>query len=48
MGYESYTFVFFIKKINKIISLKCDIYDAFTFQQLKNLFKMQVTYICLN
>ena len=36
------------KKINKIFSLKCDIYYSFTFQPQKNLFKMQVTYICLN
>ena len=25
MDYEGYTFVFFIKKINKFFSLKCDI-----------------------
>ena len=50
MDYEGYTSVFFIKKINKFFSSKCDIhvYYAFTFQPLKNLFKMQVTYICLN
>jgi len=48
MDYEGYTFVFFIKKINKVFSLKCYIYDAFTSQPWKSLFKMQVTYICLN
>jgi len=48
MDYEGYTFVFFIKKINKFFSLKCDIYYAFTFKPSKNLFKMQVAYICLN
>ena len=48
MDYKGYTFVFFIKKTNKIFSLKCDIYFAFTFQPYKNLYKMQVTYICLN
>jgi len=31
MDYEAYTFVIFIKKINKIFSLKCDISYAFTF-----------------
>jgi len=31
MDYEGDTFVFFIKKINKIFSLKCDIYYVFTF-----------------
>ena len=46
MDYEGYTFVFFINKINKFFSLKCDIYYAFTFQQYKDLFKMQVIYIC--
>jgi len=35
MDYEGYTSVFFIKKINKFFSLKCDIYYAFTFQPLK-------------
>jgi len=48
MDYEGYTFVFFIKKINKFFLLKCDIYYAFTFQPSKNLFKMQVAYICFN
>ena len=33
---------------NKVFSLKCDIYYAFTFEPSKNLFKMQVAYICLN
>jgi len=32
MDYEGYTFVFFIKKINKFFLLKCDIYYALTFQ----------------
>jgi len=32
MDYEGDTFVFFIKQINKIFSLKCDVYYAFTFQ----------------
>ena len=48
MDYEGYTFVFFIIKINKFFSLKCDIYYAFTFKPSKNRFKMQVAYICLN
>ena len=50
MDYEGYTFVFFIKKINKFFSLKCyiHVYYAFTFKPSKNLFKMQVAYICLN
>ena len=47
MDFEGYTFVFFIKKIN-IFFFKCDIYYAFTFEPSKNLFKMQVAYICLN
>jgi len=47
MDYEGYTFVFFIKKTS-FFSLKCDIYYAFTFKPSKNLFKMQVAYICLN
>ena len=38
---------FFNQNITKIFSLKCDIYYAFTFQRLKILFKMQVTFICL-
>jgi len=42
MDYEGYTFVFFIKKINKFFSFKCDIYYAFTSKPSKNLFKMQV------
>jgi len=37
--YEGYAFVFL---------LKCDIYYAFTFQPQKILFKIQVTFICLN
>jgi len=44
MDYEGYTFVFFIKKINKFFSLKCDIYYAFTFKSSKKNFKMQVAY----
>jgi len=36
------------QKNKHVFSLKCDIYYAFTFQPYKNLFKMQVTYICLN
>jgi len=48
MDYEGYTFVFFIKKISTFFSLKCDIYYDFTFKPSKNLFKMQVAYICLN
>ena len=48
MDYEGYTFVFFIKKNNQVFSLNCDIYYAFTFKSSKNLFKMQVAYICLN
>jgi len=32
MDYAGYTFLFFIKKLNKIFSLKSDIYYAFTFQ----------------
>jgi len=47
MDYEGYTFVFFIKKI-KFSSLECNIFYAFTFKPSKNLFKMQVAYICLN
>jgi len=38
----------FYKKINKFFSLKCNINYAFTFKPYKNLFKMQVAYICLN
>ena len=48
MDYEGYTFVFFIKNNKQVFSLKCDIYYAFTFKPSKNLFKMQVAYICLN
>jgi len=48
MDYEGYTFVSFIKKINKFFSLTCDIYYAFTLEPSKNHFKMQVAYICLN
>jgi len=47
MDYEGYTFVFYIKN-KQVFSLKCDIYYAFTFKPSKNLFKMQVAYICLN
>jgi len=32
MDYEGYTFVFFIKIIKQVFSLKCDIYYAITFQ----------------
>ena len=42
------THLYLFKKINKFFSLKCDIYYAFTFKPSKNLFKMQVAYICLN
>ena len=38
----------FYQKINIFFPLKCDIYYAFTFKPSKNLFKMQVAYICLN
>ena len=48
MDYEGYTFVFLYPNINKIFSLKCDIFYALTFQRLKILFKMQVTFIGLN
>jgi len=48
MDYADYTFVFFYQNINKIFSLKRDIYYALTFQGLKILFKMQVTFVCLN
>ena len=48
MDYEGYTFVFFYQNINKLFSLKCDIYYALTFQRLKILFKMQVTLSYLN
>jgi len=48
MDYEGYTFVFFYQNINNFFSLKCDIYYALTFQRLKILFKMQVTFISLN
>jgi len=48
MDYEGYRSVFFYQNINKLFSLKCDIYYAFTFQPWKILFKMQVTFICLN
>jgi len=33
MDYNGYTIVFFYQNINKIFSLKCDIYYAFTFQR---------------
>ena len=46
MNFEGYTF--FFQNINKIFSLKCDIYNALTFKRLKILFKMQVTFISLN
>jgi len=47
-GYMNDTHLyFFIKiRINKIFSLKCDVYYALTFQRLTVLFKMQVTFIC--
>ena len=48
MDYKGYTFVFFIQKNKQVFSLKCDIYYAFTFKPSKNLFKMQIAYICLN
>ena len=48
MDYEGYTFVFFNQNMNKIFSIKCDIYYALTFQRLKILTKMQVTFISLN
>ena len=48
MDYEGYTFVFVYQNINKVLSVKCDIYFALTFQQQKNLLKMQVTFIWLN
>jgi len=48
MDYEGYTFVFFYQNINKIFSLKYDLYHALTFQRLKIVFKMQVTFSCLN
>jgi len=48
MDYEGYRFVFFYQDINKMFSLKCDIYYAFTFQPSNILFKMQVTFVCLN
>jgi len=38
----------FYQNINQNFALKCDIYYALTFQRLKILFKMQVTFICLN
>jgi len=47
MDYEGYTFVLFYQNI-KIFSLKCDIYYALTFQRLKILLKMHVSFICLN
>ena len=43
-----HTHLYFYQKMNKIFSLKGDIYYAFTFQPQKNLFKMQVTYIWFN
>ena len=48
MDYEGNTFVLVYQNINKIFSLQCDIYYAFTYQPYKLLFKMQVTFICLN
>ena len=48
MDCEGYTFVFFYQKIKQVFSLKCAIYDALTFKPKKNLFKIQVAYICLN
>ena len=48
MDYEGYTFVFYQKNKQGFFSLKCDKYYAFTFKPSKNLFKMQVAYICLN
>jgi len=40
--------LYFLSKNKQVYSLKCDIYYAFTFKPSKNLFKMQVAYICLN
>jgi len=49
IDYEGYTFVFFIKKNKQVFFIKMwYIYYAFTFKPSKNLFKMQVAYICLN
>jgi len=47
MDYEGYTFVFFYQNINKIFSLKCDIYYALTFQK-KRSGGSSVNDICLN
>ena len=47
MDYEGYTFVF-LSNYKQDVSIKCDIYYVFTFQRKKILFKMQVTFICLN
>jgi len=48
MDYEGHIFVLFYQNLNKIFSLKCDIYYALTFQRLKILKKMQVTFNYLN
>jgi len=42
------THIYFYQNIKSFSSFKCDLYCAFTFQQQKNLFKMQETFICLN
>jgi len=44
---DTHLYIFY-QNMNKIVSLKCDIYYALTFQRLKIPFKMQVTFICLN
>ena len=43
----TYIRTYFYQNINKIFSLKCDIYYDLTFKRWKILFKMQVTFICL-
>jgi len=48
MDYEGYTFVFFIKTINKFFFHLNVIYIFFYFLSVEKYFKMQVTYICFN